>query len=95
MGPYRLESPARLVVGAFAVHRLTRLLTEDEITRPLRAWAEARGGRVAYLATCPWCVSLYAAAGWALLSHAAPAAVDTAGPVLAWSSAAGLLSSVT
>lgn len=88
-------SPVQLTVGALAVHRLTRLLTEDEITRPLRAWAEARGGRLAYLSACPWCVSLYVAAGWAVVVSYAPGAAAVAGPPLAWSSTAGLLSSVT
>jgi hypothetical protein len=32
----RLRDPVTLTVGALAVHRLTRLAVEDELTRPLR-----------------------------------------------------------
>jgi hypothetical protein len=92
-----------LTVGALAVHRLTRLLIEDEVTDPartrIRRWADGTAEReahpaVTYLLTCPWCVSVWVAAGWAALTAAAPAAASTAGAVLAWSSAAGLLSSL-
>lgn len=97
------RDPATLAVGALAVHRLTRLVTEDEATRRLRErilrWANGDLYReahpaVAYLLTCPWCVSVYAAAGWAALVAAAPAVAAPAGAALAWSSAAGLLSSL-
>lgn len=47
-----------------ATHRLTRLVIEDEITRPIREaitdrWPESK---LAYLITCPWCVSVWAGA---------------------------------
>jgi hypothetical protein len=99
----RLRDPVTLTVGALAVHRLTRLATEDEITRPLRErltrWAagdayRAARPRVGYLLTCPWCMSIYAAAGWAALTIAAPAVTTPAGAVLAWSSVSGLLASL-
>lgn len=90
-----LRDPVALAVGALAVHRLTRLATADEVTAPLRERVTdaAPEGRLAYLATCPWCVSVYAAAGWAVLTAAAPRAATAAGAVLAWSSVTGLLSS--
>lgn len=98
-----LRDPAALLVGALAVHRLTRLAVEDEVTRPLREritrWAEGTAERraapsVSYFVTCPWCVSVWVAAGWAALTVTAPAVAAPAGAVLAWSSAAGLLSSL-
>jgi hypothetical protein len=98
-----LRDPITLAVGALAVHRLTRLAVEDEVTRPLRekitAWAEGTAERKAapslsYFVTCPWCVSMYVAAGWAALTVTAPAAAATAGAVLAWSSVTGVLASV-
>jgi alkylhydroperoxidase family enzyme len=90
-----------LAVGAFAVHRLTRLATEDDLTRPLRALAAGEGEltqeparpRVAAFLSCPWCVSVWAAAGWLALTAAAPRLARPLGAVLAWSSATGLLSS--
>lgn len=86
------------------MHRLTRLAVEDEITRPIREWVTRRSGPpgddeeptgLAYFVTCPWCVSIWLAAGWAVLTVAAPPAALSAGTVLAWSSVAGLISSVT
>lgn len=99
----RLRDPVALTVGALAVHRLTRLVTDDEITRPLRErLTKVVSGTVyrpahpwlGYLVTCPWCVSIYAAAGWAALTVAAPAVATPAGAVLAWSSVSGLLASL-
>jgi hypothetical protein len=93
VAPFR--DPVTLAVGAFAVHRLTRLVVGDEITAPLRERISnaAPEGRLAYLLTCPWCVSVWAGAGWALLTCAAPSTAAAAGAVLAWSSATGLLAS--
>jgi hypothetical protein len=99
----RLRDPVTLTVGALAVHRLTRLVTEDEVTRPLRErLTKVVSGtmyrpvhpRLGYLVTCPWCVSVYVAAGWAALTVAAPAVTAPAGAVLAWSSVTGLLASL-
>lgn len=98
-----LRDPTALTVGALAVHRLTRLVVDDEVSAPLREWAQGakedtpvawrERTRLGYLVACPWCVSMWAAAGWAALTVAAPRAAATAGAVLAWSSVAGLLSS--
>lgn len=90
-----LRDPAALTIGALAVHRLTRLVTEDEVARPLRERLSGDGTtRLAYFLTCPWCVSIWVAAGWAALTASAPAVAVPAGTVLAWSSAAGLLTSL-
>jgi len=96
------RDPVLLLLGALAVSRLTRLLVADELLAAPRArivrWAEGTAERRAhpqlgYLATCPWCVSVWVAAGWALLVALAPAAALVAGAILAWSAAAGLLAS--
>jgi hypothetical protein len=70
-----MQLPAWLLVAlvALATFRLARLLTADEITRPIRDWVYRRDdrrpgrqpddgqlGRLAYFITCPWCVSMYA-----------------------------------
>jgi hypothetical protein len=96
-----LRDPVTLAVGALAVHRLTRLITEDTLTGPLRVRVARWGGStVADPSTaetfihCPWCVGVWVAAGWATLTVAAPAVAAPAGAALAWSSAAGLLSSL-
>lgn len=87
------SDPVALTVGALAVHRLTSLLVDDEVTRPLRERLEERGPRLAYLAHCPKCVAVWVAAGWAGFALAAPAVAVPAGAVLAWSAVSGLLSS--
>ena len=58
-----------LVLGA--THRLARLVTADYIMAWLRSWTERRDeragrsadepGKLAYLVTCDWCVSMYVA----------------------------------
>jgi hypothetical protein len=89
-----LADPVALGVGALAVYRGTRLLVDDEVTRPLRErLAPDDDSRLAYFLTCPWCVSVWVGAAWAGLSVAAPRAARAAGAVLAWSAVSGLLSS--
>jgi hypothetical protein len=91
-----LRDPVTLIVGGLAVHRLTRLVTEDEITDPSGTGSATRApeGRLAYLVRCRWCVSPYVAAGWALLAVTAPSVAAPVGAALAWSSVTGLLASV-
>lgn len=54
-----------LVIDALAVHRATRLITEDELTRPLRERIHANhppaASKLGYVITCPYCASIYAA----------------------------------
>jgi hypothetical protein len=102
-----LQPPAQwppalaLAITALAVHRTTRLLVTDEITRPARAavhrWVERRaapraGARTAaalgYLIECPWCASVWVAAGMVT-------AAALAWPVVAWPYAVAAASSIT
>lgn len=55
--------------AALAVARMTRLVTQDEITRPLRGMVLRRLNdenpvhlKLAYLLECPWCVSIWVGA---------------------------------
>lgn len=50
-----------LLVGA-AVHRLVAIWLREELARPLRMWAQSKRGRMAYLSTCPLCLSVWASA---------------------------------
>jgi hypothetical protein len=54
-----------LVVLALATHRLTRLVTTDDVTRPLRerVWRTRppETSRLGYALTCDWCSSVWAA----------------------------------
>lgn len=60
-------------VLAFAVHRVTHLVTED--TFPPVRWARDRvsrrrpEGAVAYLVTCFWCVSFWVALAFVVAAH--------------------------
>jgi hypothetical protein len=54
-----------VIVAALATYRLTRLITADQITESLRAFAERRRWS-GYLAQCDWCLSIWVAPGPAL-----------------------------
>lgn len=47
------------VLGSLSCYRLTRLVTADEITKPLRNWAFSKGTMFGYLASCDWCLSIW------------------------------------
>jgi len=87
------------VIDALAVHRLTVLVTRDKVTEPLRKKVWERSDRlekdansgVSYLVTCPWCVSIYAAAGVVLARKVVPSLWNAVGSGLAMSSVAGFL----
>lgn len=52
-----------------ATWRLTRLVVEDEITRPLREAVSRRwpDSKAEYLVNCPYCVSVWAGAAAAVM----------------------------
>lgn len=53
-----------LLIDTAATARLTRLVVNDEISRPAREYVEANldpGSRLTYLVNCPYCVSVWAA----------------------------------
>lgn len=54
-----------VVVVLLASWRVARLLTVDEVFRPARELALSKvklDGQIAYLLTCPWCMSVYTSA---------------------------------
>jgi hypothetical protein len=54
-------SPLDLLVDVAATARLTRLVTLDEVSAPVRDWAWRSGHRrTTYLVNCPHCVSVWA-----------------------------------
>jgi len=59
-------APAWLVavLAVVAVYRLSRLVTGDYVTRPMRTWVNERYGenRLSYFVTCDWCVSFWVGA---------------------------------
>lgn len=82
-------------VDVFAAHRLTRLITEDQIPlghlreRVLSRWP---GSLIAEWMTCPWCAGLWVAVGVAAARRHGSRWWGPAARVLATSSITGLLS---
>jgi hypothetical protein len=94
LDPERWPPALAVLVLAFAVHRVTRLLVGDKITEPLRLRLGVdRDGQyrpwIGYLVTCPWCVSVYVATAAVLAAALLP------WPVVAWPALAAACSSVT
>lgn len=79
-------APARERVLEWALPRQP----DPEDPRPV--YGQGGHPRIAYLITCPWCVSVWAAAALAAGLTVAPRATRAAAAVLAWSAAAGYLS---
>lgn len=57
-----------LIVAALATWQAVEVWTHSEIMAYRRAWVEARGGRLAGLMGCPWCLSVWVAGlAWTVL----------------------------
>jgi len=84
-----------LLVDVLAGHRLTRLVTEDTITSPIRQKIFAKHPPTedawSYALTCPWCSSVYIGFGIAALRRFYPQVWNPVAEALAISSAAGLI----
>lgn len=67
-----VHAATALVGGALATFRITRLVTTDEITRPLREklWDRypPESTRIGYLVSCDHCTGIYAAAAVSALT---------------------------
>lgn len=90
--------PLWLVVDGLAVYRLARLLTRDSlplIARPRDAIAQRWADRaLGELVVCPWCVSVWLAAGVLAARLWVPVPWSMLALILAWSAVAGFLSSM-
>lgn len=84
-----------LIVDALAVHRITKLVIDDEITEPIRQMVWKRfppeTTKIGYLTTCPWCVSIWAGAGALVAEAVAPTAWKHVARILAISTVTGYL----
>lgn len=69
-------TPLAFVIVSLAAARLTRLVTEDTITEPLRVWASNKPF-LYELVTCPWCIGFH-------ISVACVAVWWTAGQTAVW-----------
>lgn len=87
-----------LTLDILAVHRLTRLVVDDEILDTPRTrlvdWLDDRDhSKLVYLAGCYWCTSVYVAAGCAVVKHRWPNLWNTVRWPLAMSAATGIIAS--
>ena len=89
-------TPTRLVLGAVATARLARLVTRDTIfDTPRLSYVRKMDGtghpKLAELAVCPWCVSVWIGAAVAVAADRDLPGYDLATAALAFSMAAGVL----
>lgn len=86
-----------VLVGGLASYRISRLLTTDEISEPIRRkiWKKypPETSLVGYAFTCDWCISMYSAAALLALRGIAPEVSKKVETVLALSAIAGIVSS--
>jgi hypothetical protein len=70
-----VHTATALVAGALATYRLTRLVTTDVVTEPLRnrVWEThpPESSKIGYLITCDHCVSIYAGGAVSALAFVA------------------------
>lgn len=82
-------------VDALAVWRVTRLVTEDTILDRPRDWVVRNApDKVAYLVTCPHCVSQHAGLAAVFLRRVAPRAWKPLATALALSAVSSLTASL-
>lgn len=80
------DTPLELAVDALAVARLTRLVTEDTIFDAQREWVALNApDKIAYLVTCPHCVSIHLGMAAVVLRKIAPRAWNPFATALALS----------
>jgi len=82
-----------LLVNCLATYRLARLVSRDTILAGFRRWfSERYEGILLNLIVCPWCLSVWFAAGTIPLTVWTSMAWSVVATFLAMSAVAGLLS---
>ena len=84
------------VIDALATHRLTKLVVDDEIARPIREkifdkFGEPSESKLSFAITCPWCTSMWVGLGVVAAGTIAPKAWRPLAYALALSSVTGLI----
>ena len=84
-----------LLVDGLASYRLVKLVRDDRITEPARDAVQDRTGppeksKIAYLMTCPWCLSIYFGAGLTVGRLRWPKVTNAVARTLALSALTGL-----
>lgn len=87
------------VIDSLATYRLSRLVTTDTITEPVRnkIWDKfsPQETKLGYLITCNWCTSIWMGAGVAVARELAPKTWNVAATALAASAVTGIISDRT
>lgn len=81
------------LLDTLATFRITRLVVDDRITQPLRerVWQQhpPEQGGVGFLISCPYCTSVWAAAGVVAMRRVIPRAWSPVAELLAIAAVAG------
>jgi Protein of unknown function (DUF1360) len=87
-----MKQAISLIIDIIATYRLTKLVMEDEITEGLREFVYTHfpKGKLAYLISCPWCISIWAAIVIFAIRRFYPQYADTLSSVLAASAVTGV-----
>lgn len=91
-----LHPTVTLLVDALATYRLQKLVRDDKIAEPARnyiyhKYGEPHESKLAYLTTCPWCLSIYAGLGLSFARMIAPGTTNALARGLALSAIAGIM----
>lgn len=81
------------MLDAVAVYRIVRFIQRDSLIETQREWVINRYGhlKITELATCPWCLSIWVAAGVVTARHVAPRLWGMIARGLAFSAGAGVI----
>jgi hypothetical protein len=83
-----------LITDVLATYRLTKLIMDDKITEDFRSLIFEkfpRDSKLAYLITCPWCVSVWAGLTIFALRRISPETADLVSGLLAASAVTGVV----
>lgn len=91
-----IQNVAKVAVLGLATFRLTKLVTTDEATRPIREAIlhSHHNPKLEYFFSCPWCVSIWAGAGLVALEKFAPNISKSTQSVLAASAITGIIETI-
>lgn len=89
-----LKSLIHLISLILSTYRLTKLVNEDYLLKDFRqkVWTRyPKNTKIGYLFTCPWCMSIWMAAGLLLIKQASPKFYDELCLLLTASAVTGIL----
>lgn len=89
-----MKDTLRFISDIAATYRLTRLALDDRITEEAREFVyerTERDSKLAYLISCPWCISIWAGAAVFGLRKLSPELADIVSGTLAASAVTGIV----